>query len=55
MGVSLENPPSLLHRGTPEDIGRAVAFLASPAAANITGIELPCDGGLLAWGGGARL
>jgi NAD(P)-dependent dehydrogenase (short-subunit alcohol dehydrogenase family) len=34
---------------TPEDIGRAVAFLASDAAAMITGVALPVDGGLLAW------
>lgn len=33
---------------TPEDIGRAVAFLASPAAGNINGVALPVDGGLLA-------
>jgi 3-oxoacyl-[acyl-carrier protein] reductase len=31
--------------GTPEEIGAAVAFLASPAAAYITGINLPVDGG----------
>eukprot|EP01050_Picozoa_sp_SAG11_P019501 SAG11_NODE_3114_length_2677_cov_1.685415_4_plen_106_part_00 len=49
------NPPALQRKGTPEDIGRAMAFLASDAAANITGIELPCDGGMLAWGGGARM
>jgi NAD(P)-dependent dehydrogenase (short-subunit alcohol dehydrogenase family) len=34
---------------TPEDIGRAVAFLASPAAATISGASLPVDGGMLAW------
>lgn len=33
---------------TPEDIGRAVAFLVSPAGANISGVALPVDGGLLA-------
>lgn len=31
--------------GTPEDVGRAVAFLASDAASFITGICLPVDGG----------
>ena len=38
----------LLRRGTPEDIGRAVTFLCSPAAGCITGVALPVDGGLLA-------
>lgn len=38
----------LRRRGTPEDIGRAVAFLCSPAAGCITGVALPVDGGLLA-------
>lgn len=42
----------LRRRGTPEDIGRAVAFLCSPAAACITGASLPVDGGLLACGPG---
>ena len=40
----------LQRRGTPEDIGRAVAFLCSPAAGNITGASLPVDGGLLTTG-----
>lgn len=31
--------------GTPEDIGHAAAFLASPAADYITGVVLPVDGG----------
>lgn len=31
--------------GRPEEIGQAIAFLASPAAAYISGINLPVDGG----------
>lgn len=31
--------------GKPEEIGQAIAFLASPAAAYISGINLPVDGG----------
>ena len=31
--------------GTPEDIGKAVVFLASDDAKQITGVVLPVDGG----------
>lgn len=38
---------ALLERwGTPEDVARAAAFLASPAAAFITGQIVPINGGL---------
>ena len=37
----------LCRRGTPEDVGRAAAFLCSNAAGCITGVSLPVDGGLL--------
>jgi NAD(P)-dependent dehydrogenase (short-subunit alcohol dehydrogenase family) len=33
--------------GMPEDIGNAAVFLSSPAAAYITGVTLPVDGGAL--------
>ncbi len=36
--------------GTPEDIGRAVTFLSSQQGANINGVALPVDGGLLSTG-----
>ncbi len=36
--------------GEPEDIARAAAFLASPDAAYITGVNLPVDGGTAAVG-----
>jgi NAD(P)-dependent dehydrogenase (short-subunit alcohol dehydrogenase family) len=39
----------------PEDIARAVHFLASDAAAMITGIILPVDGGNLAYNAGGTL
>lgn len=34
--------------GNPADVGKVVAFLASPAAAYLTGVNLPVDGGKLA-------
>lgn len=37
----------LMRAGTPEDIGNAVAFLASDKASYITGITLRVDGGLI--------
>lgn len=36
--------------GEPHDVARAVAFLASPASAWITGVTLPVDGGFMALG-----
>lgn len=39
-----EKQPSLRFT-TPEDIGEAVKFLCSPAAANLTGVSIPVDGG----------
>jgi len=47
--VSPRGTTPLGRPSTPEDIGRAVAFLASDAAATISGVSLPVDGGLLAW------
>ena len=48
IGNELYESVPLRRRGTPEDIGRAAAFLCSPAAGCITGVSLPVDGGLLA-------
>lgn len=33
--------------GAPEEVGRSVVFLASPAAGYVTGVSLPVDGGAL--------
>jgi NAD(P)-dependent dehydrogenase (short-subunit alcohol dehydrogenase family) len=40
--------PPLRRAGQPDDVARAVAFLASDDAAFITGTVLPVDGGLIA-------
>ena len=34
--------------GNPEDIGWAAVYLCSPAAAYVTGVTLPVDGGAVA-------
>lgn len=46
---TVENNIALGHIGTVEDVAAAVLFLASPAAAMITGESLKVDGGWTAW------
>lgn len=45
---ALSNRVTLGRPGQPEDVARAVLFLASPDAAYITGVVLPVDGGTTA-------
>lgn len=44
-----ENRIPLGRVGRPEDIAKAIAFLASNDAAFVSGVNLPVDGGLTAW------
>ncbi|MYU21725.1 SDR family oxidoreductase [Streptomyces sp. SID8352] len=41
-----ESRVPLRRYGTPQEFGRAAAFLLSPAASYVTGVMLPVDGGL---------
>ncbi len=38
-------------RGTVQEIAQVVCFLASDAASFLTGINVPVDGGTMAWRG----
>ncbi len=42
------SPIPMKRRGQPDDIARAVTFLASDLAGYVSGVSLPVDGGLLA-------
>ncbi|MFC8093662.1 SDR family oxidoreductase [Streptomyces sp. NPDC057301] len=44
--VANESRIPLRRYGTPDEFGRAAAFLLSPAASYLTGIMLPVDGGM---------
>lgn len=45
VATGMKNAVPLKRFAKPEEVGAAVAFLASPAAAYINGINLPVDGG----------
>ena len=48
--VFIERNIPIGYFGEPEDVGRLVAFLASPLARYITGAVIPVDGGMHAFG-----
>ncbi len=41
----MANAVPMKRTGNPEEVGRAIAFLASPSASYISGVNLPVDGG----------
>jgi 3-oxoacyl-[acyl-carrier protein] reductase len=43
--AQMANAVPMKRTGNPEEIGRAIAFLASPSASYISGVNLPVDGG----------
>jgi NAD(P)-dependent dehydrogenase (short-subunit alcohol dehydrogenase family) len=48
VGAVFDSNQPLKRHGRPEDVAETVLFLASPRAAQITGIVLPIDGGITA-------
>lgn len=50
-GKRIENRTPMKRFGTPDEVGRAAAFLLSDWSTYITGALLPVDGGWLAYGG----
>ncbi|MNT60363.1 Glucose 1-dehydrogenase 1 [compost metagenome] len=44
--ADIEQKAPLGRAGTPDEIAKAMSFLASPDASYITGVELTVDGGL---------